>query len=82
VLALDLDRGPRLARETFHCLWIGQGVRQQELERYALVQLQMGRGHDHAHPALAEHALDPELSGQNLAFVNLVRHSRAGLDQR
>ena len=74
MLALDLDRGARLAREARDRLGIAERIGQQELDRHALLELKVRRGDDHAHPALAEHPLDAELSGQDLAFVNLGRH--------
>ena len=45
-------------------------LRQQELERDALVELQVRRRHHDAHAAFAEHPLDAVLAGEDLALAD------------
>ncbi len=67
VLALDLHGGARLAQEARDRVGAADGLRQQELERHLFVELKVVRGDDDAHPADAEHALDPVLSRDHVA---------------
>ena len=67
VLALDLRRGARLAGEARDDLGVRRGLRQEELERDALAELEVHRRDDDAHPAAAEDALDPVLAGEDVA---------------
>ena len=67
VLALQLDRRARLALEPrdrerhAHC------GRQHHLDRDALAEVDVARGHDEAHAALTEHALDAVFVREHLA---------------
>src|SRR5262249_41035804 len=70
VLALDLDGGARLASEPRHGLWIRERLREQELHRDALVQLDVPPGDDDAHAADAEHLVDAVLPGEHVALAN------------
>ena len=67
VLVLDLHRRPRLTDEALRHLFVPGLVGVEEFDRDALVQLHVGRGDDHAHAALAEHAIDAVFSGQQRA---------------
>ncbi len=61
VLVLHADPGACLARESPHDLLVLQQIWQQELQREELPQLQVPGGHDDAHTAHAEDALDAVL---------------------
>jgi hypothetical protein len=67
VLAVDANRGARLAQEALHDLGVARDLGQEELERDALVELLVDRRHHHAHAALAEHAVDPVLAGDEVS---------------
>ncbi len=69
VLALDLDRGARLAREAGDGLGVAERLGQEELEGDLLVELDVVRRDDDAHAAHAEHPLDAVLAGQNVALA-------------
>ncbi len=66
VLALDLHRGARLAQEALGERARLRRLRQQQLDRDPLLQLEVGRGDDDAHPAGADHPLDAVLPGDDL----------------
>ena len=76
VLALDAapPRAPRAgsARRRSAC---SRSSGQQELERDALVELEVPRRDDDAHAALAEHALDAVLAREHLALCNGRSHA-------
>ena len=82
VLAADLHRGAPLLEEAGHGLAVGHDLRQEELHRDPLVELQVRRRHHHAHPARAEHPLDPVFPGEHLAELNgrLVHRGRLDTD--
>ena len=66
VLALDARRGARLAEEARDRVRLLVGVRfAHELERDALLEVQVGRDDDPAHAAFAEQALDAVLAGEH-----------------
>jgi hypothetical protein len=73
VLALDLHRRPRLTSETTYGLGIAKCVRQEELERDLLVELDVMRGDDDAHATDSEDALDAVLPGEHVAFAYTCR---------
>ena len=70
VLALDLHRRARLAREARDGLGVAERLGQEELERDLLVELDVVRGDDDAHAAGAEDALDAVLAREDVAFAN------------
>jgi hypothetical protein len=72
VLALDFHGRARFPRKAHHRILIVQRFRQQELDRDALVEVQVMRGDDNAHTADAEHAVDAVFAGEDVAR----RHSR------
>ena len=74
VLARDLDGRARLAREALDRLGVAQRLREKELDRHLLVELQMKGGDDDAHPAGAEHALHAVLAGQDVALTDPRSH--------
>ena len=66
VLAPDLDRGAPFAEEPRHVLWILGDGREQQLDRHALLEMDVRRCEDDAHTAEAEHALDAILLREDL----------------
>ena len=70
VLALDLDRGARLLLEASHRSGVCQCVRQQELDRHPLVELQVVRGDDDAHAARTEHPVHAVLACEDIALLD------------
>ena len=71
---LQPRRGARLAQEALARSRRFASCRaRQELDRDALVELEVRRGHDHAHAAVAEHALDPELARDDRAYLEHLR---------
>jgi hypothetical protein len=68
MLALDLDGGPRFPSKPADHVGVSQHGGQEELDRNLLVELQMGRSHDHAHAADAQNALDAVLPREDLAL--------------
>ena len=67
IAAPQLDGGARLTLESADDLRVGEHARVQHLDREALVEPLVPRLEHHAHAALAEHALDPILAGDDLA---------------
>ena len=83
VLARDTRRGLALTEEAIDGAGHLARDRQEELERHALIELRVPRGDDDPHPAGAEHALDFELTGEDLAGLHrrgrrTARHSKGG----
>src|SRR4051812_14933739 len=72
MLATNLDGGLCLPPEAGDRLGIGQRLGQQEFDGDAFVELEVRGGHHHAHPARAEHAIDPVLAPEYLACINLA----------
>ncbi len=70
VLALDLHGGARLALEAREGLRVGERLRQEEFQRDLLVELDVVRRDDDAHPANAEDALDAVLSRKDVALFD------------
>ena len=67
MLALETDRGARLAHEALDVALAGQGMRQDELQRDGLVEIDVPCRNDDAHAAGPEHALDTVLAGDDVA---------------
>jgi hypothetical protein len=82
VLALDLHRRPRLAREAGDRLGVAERLGQEELERDLLVELDVVRGDDDPHPADAEDALDAVLAGEDVAFADPLSQPSGALGVR
>jgi hypothetical protein len=70
VLALDLDCRARLARKARDDIGIIDRARQQQLDRYAFLQLDVHRGNDDAHSACAEQVLDAVLASQDFTWLD------------
>ena len=70
MLALELHGGARLAQEARDRVLVAERLVAQELDRDELVELDVPRGDDDAHPARAEHALDPVLAGEHVPRAN------------
>ncbi len=68
VLALDADGGFRFSKEPLDRLPMLAELGHQNLDRDALLELQMHRGHDVPHAALAEHALHPIFVGEQVVL--------------
>ena len=69
VLTLQLHRRARLAEKSRDGLGVPERVREEKLQRDALLELDVHRRDDDAHPALAEHALDAVFACEHIAFV-------------
>ena len=75
VLALDAYGRTRLLEEPGDRFGLGESLREQEFQRDELVELHVTRRDDDAHPALAQHALDPVLSGGGFPLPGPARPS-------
>lgn len=82
VLGSELHRDLRLADEALVDLSLLRQVRMEELDRDLAPELDVLRRHDGAHAAFADHALDAEASGDQLAWLREPRSSRAAVGQR
>jgi hypothetical protein len=83
VLALELHRGLRFAKEPIHGVLIEQDVLAQHLDRDAFVQRQVRALGDHAHSAVAEDRIYAILALKDLAnadasvgWFNSLSHAR------
>ena len=70
VLSLDLGRRPGLLEKAADEDGLLEGLGQQELQRDPLVELEVMRGDDDAHPARPQDALDTVLARQHHAGPN------------
>ena len=68
VLTLDLRSCARFAFETSHGFGVDQRVGTQELDGHSLVEPEMSRCNDDAHPPRTEHALDAVFADEHVAF--------------
>src|SRR5262249_38090218 len=75
VLALDLDRGARLPREPLHRFTVTERVRQEELDRDSLVELDVMRRDDDAHSPGTQYSVHAVLFGEDLAFLDGRAHA-------
>ena len=73
VLALEPHAARASRRNRSDGLGVVRELGQQELDRDALVELEVRRRDDHAHAALAEDALDPQLSRDDRAYLEHLR---------
>jgi len=73
VLALDLRRGPRFTCKPGDRCGIVKRLRQKELERNLLVELDMVRRDHDTHAADAEHALDAVFAGEDVTLPHSSR---------
>jgi hypothetical protein len=86
MLALHLHRVASFARESSDCLGVAERLRQKELERHPLVELNVMCSDDHAHSSRPQHPLDAVLTGEHVAFAqgtaladrNGLRYHRSG----
>ena len=65
--ALYLEKDAGLSLESSHSLGVRAERRHQELDRYALVEIEMPRLDDEPHSAFADHTLDAILAVQHRA---------------
>jgi len=70
VIASHLGRGASLSRKTRELIGVLSGPRQEELQRDALLELQVHRGDDDPHAAFAEDSFDAILAGENIALFD------------
>lgn len=70
VLALYLHRRARFSSEPRDGLAIGEGLRQQELDCDAVIELLVACGDDHAHAARTEDLLDAVFAGEQISLSN------------
>ena len=73
MLGVNLHRGSGLAQEPRRNVRRRRGLRQKELERHALLEVQMRGGDDDAHPSDAEDSLDAVLAGDDVPFLDRAR---------
>jgi hypothetical protein len=70
VLGVDLGRRLRFACKSRNHVWVRRGLRQEELEGDALVELDVHRRHDDAHPSLTEDSVDSVLPRNDVPLVD------------
>ena len=75
VLVAQFDRGARLAEEAGDVVLVAERARKHEFESHALIELQVGRSDDDAHPTDAEHALDTVFLSEYFTFLHRRRGS-------
>jgi hypothetical protein len=67
VLALDAHCRPRFSHESRDDIWIRESILLQEFDRDRLFELNVSGGHDDAHSANADDALDAVASREHRA---------------
>ncbi len=82
VLSADFDRRARLANEALHELWIGAGIRDQELERDLLAELQVSHQSHHSQARAPWNAFDAVFAGQHFTFTHDARGHPLAPQQR
>ncbi len=80
VVALEAHGGPRLAREALDQPRVREAPGEHELERHLLIELQVRRRDDDAHPTDAEDAVDAVLAGEHLPLHHRDASGRQALE--
>src|SRR5439155_13468877 len=75
VLALEPSDRARLAHEPLLRLGVHHRRREHELQRDELIELDIARRDDDAHPALPEDALDLEFPREDISFTDAHRRA-------
>ncbi|XXS96979.1 hypothetical protein WMF12_34855 [Sorangium sp. So ce363] len=78
MLAAQRRRRPPLAQEALPRRGVDQRVSAQQLERDLVPEVQVAGGHHHAHPALAEQALDAVSAGDDVSEAHRGAHGLRG----
>jgi hypothetical protein len=80
VIVGEATGGARLAHESRGGLRVLHRLRQHELDGDLLIELEVRREDDHAHPADAENALDLVFSAQRVADVRQALHDATPIE--